>query len=151
MNRSSVPREASRSRCEHLVRIVVDHHADVERVRVVDDADLRVFGRCRALDRFLLREVADRGRRKPHGLVESAVELDLEVRARSMGFERDRRCGAGQAPGYLSRLLTVRDLSSRYEHKDEAQPEGVGYRAIQKTGPPRAGQAWTKERHRCFR
>ena len=60
-------------RLDRRPRRLVHPRADVERRRVVDEADLHPLGRRRALDRLLLDEVVDRRRLFPQRLVEPAV------------------------------------------------------------------------------
>jgi hypothetical protein len=48
--------------------------ADVDRVVVVQHAQLRPFGRLTAVERRLLRERIGRGPRLPDGIVETAVD-----------------------------------------------------------------------------
>jgi hypothetical protein len=66
--------------CRDRLR-VAEHRAYVERLVVVEQADVRALGGRLALVRIDLREARDRLRRRPRGLVRVTVDLDAPRRA----------------------------------------------------------------------
>jgi hypothetical protein len=57
-------------------------HAEIQRIRIEQDAHLRLLG-CRAtFERVTLRERADRRGRAPRGFIETAVDFDRFRRTR---------------------------------------------------------------------
>ena len=88
-------------RLDRRPRRLVHPRADVQRRRVVDEADLHPLGRRRALHRFLLDEVVDPRRLLPQRLVEPAVHADACLRRRESPSRAWARGGGvlGQRPG----------------------------------------------------